>query len=255
MNLLGRLAQWLGIGSDRPPLTRSSEGIDFESLERCLKYRITNRTLFALALSHRSHLQSIGAGTLSSNERLEFLGDAILGLVVAEQLYHRYTDAAEGHLTKVRSCLVNRRSLSVYAHQLHLEDFMLMSAGAAGTGMRGIEKILADGFEAIVGAIYIDGGYDCAKRFIEEQIRVASARGTVQTTDENFKSQLLEYSQAEGLGIPRYTTINEEGPDHDRTFTVEVYLGEIPYGVGMGKNKKVAEQLAAEKALQKIQAL
>jgi len=255
MNLLGRLAQWLGFRGDLRPQKSSAERIDFGALERSLGYRINDRALFAQALSHRSHLQTIGADTLSSNERLEFLGDAILGLVVAERLYHQYTSSSEGHLTKIRSCLVNRKSLSVYARQIRLEEFMLMSTGAAGNDMRGIEKILADGFEAIVGAMYTDGGYEHTKRFIEKQIRIASDDGTVQTTDDNFKSQLLEFSQAEGLGIPRYITINEEGPDHDRTFTVEVYLGDAPYGVGMGKNKKDAEQLAAEKALQKIQTL
>lgn len=253
MNLLSRLANWLGIRSKLTSLKQPAGRIDFKELEQFLRSRINDRNLFAQALSHRSYLQSIGADTLASNERLEFLGDAVLGLVVGERLYRLYTTSAEGHLTRIRSCLVNRRSLSVYARQIHLEKFMLMSTGAAGTGMRGIEKILADGFEAIVGAIYIDGGYESAKRFIEEQIRIASEQGTVQTTDDNFKSQLLEFSQGEGLGIPRYLTLKEEGPDHDRTFTVEVYLGDAPYGVGMGKNKKDAEQLAAEKALQKIQ--
>jgi len=254
MHFLSRLAQWLGISSGRPSLKESPEKLDFSALEQVLRHKINDRPLFAQALSHRSYLQSLGTPGTLSNERLEFLGDAILNLVVAENLYHQYTTAPEGDLTKIRSRLVNHKSLSVYAHQLHLEEFMLMSTSTASIGMRGLEKILADGFEAIVGAIYLDGGYAQAEQFIEQQIHTASEKGTVQTTDDNFKSQLLEFSQAEGSGIPRYITIKEEGPDHDRTFTVEVYLGDIPYGVGMGKNKKDAEQLSAEKALQKIQA-
>ena len=116
-----------------------------------------------------------------------------------------------------------------------------------------MEKILSDAYEALVAAIYLDGGFKAAEQFVRRQMIAAVEQRLVITEDENFKSQLLEYSQAEGLNIPRYVTIKEEGPDHDRVFTVEVYVGDEPYGVGMGKNKKDAEQAAAEKALQKFQ--
>ena len=229
--------------------------IDYPKLERVLKYRIRSRALFSEALSHRSYLQHAGKESAVSNERLEFLGDAVLNLVVAEYLYRHYTTAQEGELTKMRSRLVNRKALSIFARELKLSDFILLSPSAALTASKGMETILSDAYESIIGAIYIDGGFQSAKQFIEGTVVTALNRGMVRTEDENFKSQLLEHSQAEGLGAPRYVTINEEGPDHDRTFTIEVFIGATSCGIGSGKNKKDAEQIAAEKALQQFNVL
>lgn len=252
MTMFRRLIEWFRHGG-----AGRSEGsipdIDFAGLEQTLRHPIKDRHLFFQALSHRSYLQMPGAEMGSSYERLEFLGDAILNLVVAEYLYHRHATAEEGVLTKIRSRLVNRKSLSVYSQQTRLEKFILMSSNAARLGPRGMEKILADAFEAVIAAVYLDGGFEAARQLIEREMNTAIHAGTVKMEDENFKSQLLEYSQAGGYGVPRYLTLKEEGPDHDRTFTIEVYLDNEPYGVGMGKNKKDAEQAAAEKALQKLQ--
>ena len=115
-----------------------------------------------------------------------------------------------------------------------------------------MQTILADAYEALIGAIYLDTGFDHARTFVEETIGRALERGIVIIEDENFKSQLLEHAQAGGLGVPRYSTITEVGPDHDRTFTVEVFIGKVSYGTGSGKNKKDAEQAAAEKALRQL---
>ena len=229
--------------------------VNFRKLERVLKYTIHNEQLFAEALSHRSYLQIAGNEETISNERLEFLGDAVLNLAVAEYLFHRHLTAPEGELTKVRSRLVNRKALSMYAHQIRLGGFLLMSPSAAQVAGKGMETILADAYEAVIGAIYLDGGFHHARNFVEQTILTALQNGTVKVEDENFKSQLLEYSQAGGLGAPRYVIVQEEGPDHDRTFTIEVYIGNISYGVGSGKNKKDAEQVAAEKALQQLNVL
>lgn len=231
---------------DQPPR------IDFPRLSRALHYSIRDTRLFAEALSHRSYVQLSGKEDSVSNERLEFLGDAVLNLVVAEYLYRRNTSAQEGDLTKSRSRLVNRKALSIYAREMKLSDFILISPSAALVPGKGMETILSDAYEAIIGAIYVDGGFDAAKRFVEETIVKAMGRGAVQTEDENFKSRLLELAQAGGRGAPRYTTIREEGPDHDRTFTVEVSIGSVSYGVGSGKNKKDAEQAAAEQALRQF---
>ena len=129
-----------------------------------------------------------------------------------------------------------------------------MSPSALQVPGRGMETILADAFEAVIGAIYLDGGYADSKRIVERTLRTAIERGLVKTEDENFKSKLLEEAQAGGFTAPRYATVSEEGPDHDRTFTVEVFIGNVFYGVGHGKNKKDAEQAAAEKALQNFTA-
>ena len=225
---------------------------DVNKLARKLSYTIRDPQLFRQALLHRSYLQVLDDDSASSNERLEFLGDSILNVVVSEYVYQEYPRAEEGELTKIRARMVNRKALAAYARQFDLWDFVLVSASAAQSAGRGSESILADAFEALIAALYLDGGYSVAQHFVREQIRTALQRGLVSTQDENFKSRLLEYSQANGLGVPRYTTLNEDGPDHDRTFTVEVQVGNRVCGVGRGKNKKDAEQAAAEQALESI---
>jgi ribonuclease-3 len=215
-------------------------------------YTITNQDIFVLALLHRSFLQRPGQPG-HSNERLEFLGDSILNLVVAEYLYHNFPLAEEGDLTKVRSRLVNRKALAAYAKEIHLMEFIFMSPSAAQSIGKGYDTIIADTYEAVIAAIYIDGGYSEAKRFVERQVLAAIKSGTVVTDDENYKSILLEYAQANGLGVPRYVITKEEGPDHDRTFTVEVVVNSARLGSGTGKNKKEAEQAAASRALEGIQ--
>lgn len=230
----------------------SDTPVDFRRLEHEIGYKIHNRIHFYRALLHRSYLQYARAKDLESNERLEFLGDSILNLVVGEYLYHIYPDAEEGELTKIRARLVNRKALALYARELKLWDFILMSSGTAQTLGKGSDSILADAYEAIIAAIYLDGGYQAAKRFVERQVLAAVRKGLLAEGDENYKSMLLEYSQAQGLGLPQYNVIKEEGPDHDRIFTVEVIVGNKPLGVGVGKNKKAAEQQAAAGALQKI---
>jgi ribonuclease-3 len=180
---------------------------------------------------------------------MEFLGDSVLNLIVGEVLYRRYPRSQEGDLTKLRSRLVNRKALASYARELGLSEFILMSPSAAHSGGKGQETITADTFEAIVAAIYLDRGFDAARRFVEQQITRAIESGTVAVHDENHKSLLLELAQSRGFGIPRYLIIREEGPDHDRTFTVEAMINGAPRGSGKGKNKKEAEQAAARAAL------
>ncbi|MFQ5797552.1 MAG: ribonuclease III [Bacteroidota bacterium] len=249
MRLLQRLYRRLRNPS-RP--TSPDMPVDFPRLEDQIGYRIRNRSHFYRALLHRSYLQYSQAKDLKSNERLEFLGDSILNLVVGEYLYHNFPDATEGELTKIRARLVNRKALAVYARDFNLWDFILMSSGTAQTLGKGSDSILADAYEAIIAAIYLDGGYQEAERFVERQVLAVVAKGLLDAGDENYKSTLLEYSQARGLGLPRYNLIKEEGPDHDRIFTVEVLVGNKSLGIGVGKNKKAAEQHAAARALQKI---
>jgi len=226
--------------------------IDFRKLEDVLRYSIKNKNLFREALSHRSYLQVSGDKYNVTNERLEFLGDSVLNLVIGEFLFRNLPDAEEGELTKLRARLVNRKALSIIANDLHLSDFLLMSPNAQQLSERGRETVLSDAFEAIIGAIYLDSSFQEAKKFIEQQMLSAIERKLIKLKDENYKSQLLEQSQSVGLGIPRYVTIDETGPDHDRTFTVEVFLGKNSYGIGIGKNKKDAEQAAAEQALKNL---
>jgi ribonuclease-3 len=225
---------------------------NIKKFQRLIGTPIRNQDVFVQALLHRSFLTRVQR-PIRSNERLEFLGDSILNLIVAEYLYHHYPDAEEGELTKVRSRLVNRKALAAYAKDIRLSDFILMSSSAAQSVGKGGDTILADTYEAVIAAVYLDGGYDAARRFVERQLLAAVRAGSVITADENYKSMLLEYAQSHGLGTPRYTITREEGPDHDRTFTVNVLLNNEPKGSGSGKNKKEAEQAAASRALETLE--
>jgi ribonuclease-3 len=223
--------------------------IDFKRFESVLQYRFRTKSLFLQAVLHRSYLQFAEVPEIHSNERLEFLGDSILNMVVAERLYRLYPDAEEGDLTIMRARLVNRKAVVYYAKKIHLRDFLLLSNSASQTAEKGADTILADAYEAVIGAVYLDGGLDEAKVFVERQLTSVLREGILHEADENYKSALLEYAQAKGRPLPHYTIMKEEGPDHDRTFTVEVSVGDGMSGVGMGKNKKEAEQAAAQHAL------
>lgn len=224
--------------------------ITFDSSEFTTRtgYHIRHEKYFIQAVIHRSYLQLCPPGFTQSNERMEFLGDSILNLIVTEYLYSAFPEAEEGELSRLRSRLVSRTTLAECARRLRLEDFLLMSPSAHQSIKTGGDSILVDAAEAFVAAIYLDGGYKAARTFIEDQIlkQFPMARMTI---DENFKSRLLEYSQGRGLGIPRYITVDEHGPDHHPVFTVEVQVSGIPVGTGQGGSKKAAEQLAAMNAL------
>lgn len=252
MELLDRFFRWISRSRNNHPLPPDSTGIDLHALESVLAYTISDPGYFAEALSHRSYLQVSGIEPTSSNERLEYLGDSVLNLAVAEYLFRKHVTSPEGDLTKMRSQLVNRKALAVYAREIELSRFMRMSPSALQIADKGMETILADAFEAIIGAIYIDGGFDQAKIFVERHVLSALDSGAIRIDGENFKSMLLEHTQARGLGSPRYNISHQEGPDHDRTFTVEVIVNNVAYGFGVGKNKKDAEQAAAEQAYRHI---
>lgn len=255
MSLFQRLFSWLTkeTGNGRPE--HSAPTFDVGALSRQLGCPITRPELFMEALTHRSHIQIPGNEHLMSNERLEFLGDSILNLIVAEDLFRRHSLAHEGDLTKIRSRLVNKKSLNAFARRLRLEDFIFMNLSTNTIGERGMENLLADAFEAIVAAIYLDAGFAQAKQFVERIVLTALEEGMINMSDENFKSQLLELAQSKGLGIPRYAVLSEVGPDHDRTFTVAVSIRGEQCGTGTGKNKKDAEQAAAAIALQSVHTL
>ena len=212
-------------------------------------YHVRHEKFFIQAIIHRSFLQLVPPGITQSNERMEFLGDSILNLIVAEHLYHTFPEAEEGELSKIRARVVSRTSLAECARRLRVEDFVLMSPSAHQSIRTGSESILVDAVEAFVAAIYLDGGYKAAKTFVEDQILKQFPTSRL-SLDENYKSRLLEYSQANGLGIPRYVTIGESGPDHSPVFTVEVQVNGIPVGAGSGGSKKTAEQAAACRAIE-----
>ncbi|HRK04230.1 MAG TPA: ribonuclease III [Chlorobiota bacterium] len=218
------------------------------SLEERLGITIHNAALFEQALTHRSYLQVTNTPDHRSNERLEFLGDAILGLVTAEYLFYNNKEVLEGELTKMRSWLVNKKSLAVCARKLRLDDALFISYSASQSLQKGSDGMLADALESIIAAVYLDRGFDEARTFIVDKLLpIMMEESLVQ--DSNFKSLLLEAAQARGLGTPRYVVAREAGPDHEKEFTIDVFVGEDCVGRGVGRNKKEAEQSAAEAGL------
>jgi ribonuclease-3 len=229
----------------------SEKRFDFVRFEQLIGHHPKNWSPFFESLLHRSYLQYLGPQS-KSNERLEFLGDAILNFLVADYLYRTYPQMEEGDLTKVRSRLVNRKSLALRAKELRLSDFLLLSPSALQSVDSGSDSILADAFESIIGALYVDGGLDAARGFVSRSLLSDTSILNSALTDDNYKSALLEYAQARSLGVPRYAIVREEGPDHDRRFTIEVFLGTESLGTGSGRSKKDAEQAAAARALESV---
>jgi ribonuclease-3 len=211
--------------------------------------------LLKLALTHRSYLSVTGQGPRESNERLEFLGDSVLGLVTSEFLYRLYPNEHEGHLTKIKSLLVSKAILSRRALAMGLGRFVLMSHSEVESGGRQRLSILADAFEGVLGAIYLDQGFESARQFIDRWLLRDSSAITSDERHVNYKSHLQEYVQSTYHTHPVYRIRSEYGPDHSKHFNVDVMVGRRVLGSGKGRNKKEAEQAAARGALDQAGAL
>lgn len=220
-----------------------------ERLEREIGYSFRDRDHLNRALKHRSVIASTGETRGDTNERLEFLGDAVLDLVIREELLERFPDAQEGQLTRLKSMQVSGRQLARVARGMELGAYLQMSSGEDRSGGRKRSSILEDALEALIGAIYLDGGLLPAKRFIDRFIATSIQPGDEPEHDRNHKSLLLEFVQSRGLGHPDYRVIDEDGPDHAKVFTVVVVVDGHPRGQGEGRSKKQAEQEAARQAL------
>ena len=211
--------------------------------------------LLKLALTHRSYLSVTGQGPRESNERLEFLGDSVLGLVTSEFLYRQHPNEHEGQLTKTKSLLVSKAILSRRALAMGLGRFVLMSHSEVESGGRQRLSILADAFEAVLGAVYLDQGFEAARQFIDRWLLRDSSAITSDKRHTNYKSHLQEYVQSTFHTHPVYRIRSEYGPDHSKHFNVEVMVGRRVLGSGKGRNKKEAEQAAARDALDQAGAL
>lgn len=239
-------------------LSKAVRKIDFDKFQESIHYKIIDKAYFINALTHRSFLKikkEPSKFDMISNERLEFLGDAVLDLIVAEFLYRNFPLNEEGDLTKFRSILVNKRFLAERAKNIRLQDYLLASNTALKSIDQGYDAILADAYEALIGAIFLDSGYENAKKFLNHEIFSKLDVKWLNQFDENYKSRFLEYAQAHTDFIPEYKVIKEEGPEHHKLFTVEVYLASHCLGIGKGKSKKQAEQEAAKNALQNLDAI
>lgn len=214
----------------------------------------TDPLILSRALTHRSYLNE-HPEALEDNERLEFLGDAVLDFVVGAWLYNRFPEMPEGNLTRLRSALVRTENLARFAVSINLGEVMLLGHGESDGGGRERPALLCATFEALIGAIYIDQGIDAVKDFIAPMLESATQLIINSNKDKDPKSTLQEWAQSQGLGTPYYRTVSSYGPDHAKSFEVEVRIGSTIYGSGIGQSKQSAAKLAAEKALKELNLL
>ena len=220
-----------------------------KSLEEKLGYTFQDKSLLENALTHSSCANE-SKGRLHSNERLEFLGDSILGMVVAEHLYRNHPDLPEGELTRTRAALVCEESLVEVAHDLGLGDYLKLGKGEEAGGGRTRPSIRADAVEAVLAAVYLDGGIGSARKIIQKYILSREIEGL--NSQRDYKTALQELIQRESGQSLKYRLTGSEGPDHDKRFFVEVDLNGQPVGAGKGRSKKEAEQMAAKAAIAKL---
>jgi ribonuclease-3 len=226
---------------------------DHQELQRTLGYSFRDPSLLELALTHPSVAHEQGA-PIQTNQRLEFLGDAVLQLVLTRELFEKFAAFGEGPLTKARAKLVNRRTLAEHGRQLGLGQSLLLSRGEELHGGRDRQSALADAFEALLGAIFLDSGFDQAREFIIRQFNSEFGQLTAIPTLENPKGELQELLQAVSAEAPQYQVVSATGPDHDRVFECTVLHGGVELARGQGKSKKAAESAAALAALEKLRA-
>lgn len=218
-----------------------------EQLEQALGIHFQDPALLNLALTHRSYIYETPGEGRSSNERLEFLGDSILAFVSTDFLYRTFPNLSEGELTDVRAFLVKMETLANFAHEIELGRYLLMGKGEQNSG--GSKRVLASAFEALLGAIYLDQGIEAVQRFLLRRIEALAHKVVKQRLFKDNKSLFQELAQANTGITPSYRLVSQEGPSHNREFTVEVMLGEEIAGRGHGRNKQTAEQEAAYFAL------
>ena len=245
----------------RALLGRLNEGVDahvarvetnYRLLESKLSYAFRDRTILEQALTHRSKAREDG-GYAEDNESLEFLGDAVLGFVIADRLYRDCPDYDEGQKSKLKAQLVSSVKLSEIGLELALGNYLLLGRGELKSGGRNKRSLLANAVEAVIAAVYLDGGYDASAKcilhlFSDEWLRLRRG-GTSVIGNEDFKSALQEWLQAKGRPLPVYRLANTSGPDHEKAFTIEVLVDGAVIAVGKGRNKKEAEQYGADRAL------
>jgi ribonuclease-3 len=219
------------------------------ALETAIGVQFSDRLLLERALAHRSWCAE--NGEVPSNERLEFLGDSVLGLVVTHHVFEHFPALPEGQLSEVRAGVVNARTLAEVASELQLGDHLLLGKGEDAAGGRTKQSILADALEAVIAAVYLDAGFDVAERFVLRVLGTRIDEAASGPGGRDFKTRLQELAAARGLGRPRYQ-VRDEGPDHAKTFFATVLLGTDAWGEGEGRSKKEAEQAAAWRAHERL---
>ncbi|MFH1687371.1 MAG: ribonuclease III [bacterium] len=234
------------------PKQQGPSRVDLDTVEGILGYRFHDRALLILSLTHRSFTR-FDPHHSPSNERLEYLGDSVLGLVVAEQLFRDHPQIHEGDLTKMKAKLVNETTLANVSREVDLHRHLRLSPEEDRAGGRERASIVSDGLESVIAAVYLDGGLESARDVILRLIYSRKKQILSDSSQRNYKGALLEMVQSWGEAMPRYDVLEESGPDHQKTFVVEVHVQGAALGQGTGNSKKEAEQHAAAQALAKIQ--
>ena len=233
-------------------------GTEFEPLERIIGYRFRDRGMLEHALTHRSRVHEDASGGVFDNESMEFLGDSVLGFVIADMLFREFPQHNEGQKSKLKASLVSSVSLAKLGDRLGLGQFLILGRGEEKTGGRRKHAIIADCYEALIAAIYLDGGIEPAEKFIAREfaalIKEARVTGAAASFTDDWKSALQEYLQSGGRGLPVYRLAGEVGPDHRKSFVVEVMVDGEPLAKAEGRSKKEAAQLAARAALERLSA-
>lgn len=226
-----------------------------EALEDVLGYRFSDPSLLDCALTHRSYANENPDLLKQDNERLEFLGDAVLTLCISDILMKKFPDFTEGDLSKIRSSIVNEKPLARLARELRLGDYLLLGRGEELSGGRLKSSLLANALEAIIAAIYCDTGFEGVCAFVGRRFPPLLDTGDIKILYRDYKTSLQEITQNRFRIIPRYSVLREFGPDHDKVFQIRVSVGDVVSAAGLGRNKKEAEQRAARKALEAIESL
>jgi len=233
-------------------------GSELEPLERRIGYRFKDRGMLEHALTHRSRVHEDASGGVFDNESMEFLGDSVLGFVIADMLFREFPQHNEGQKSKLKASLVSSVSLAKLGERLDLGEFLILGRGEEKTGGRRKHAIIADCYEALIAAIYLDGGVEPAQGFIEREFKalIAEARrtGAAAAFTDDWKSALQEWLQSRGRGLPSYRLAGELGPDHRKSFVVEVVVEGSAVATAEGRSKKEAAQAAARAALEKLSA-
>lgn len=246
--MLGHWLEILSPGRDKGILTQDRLTL-LEELERSIEYTFRKKELLNRALSHRSYTHENGKGNAGSYERLEFLGDAVVGMIVSEELFRSNPDLMEGDLTKIKSSLVSRSSLARCSEKLKLEKYLLFTGGAELMEGKSKTTILADSFEALTGAIYLDGTIEDVRRFLVRVLMISKDSITREQILHSTKSILLQLSQERFRTQPIYKVVKTSGPEHNKVFTCEVCVAGKWIAEGSGSSKKEAEKVAALNAL------
>jgi len=228
---------------------------NLKTLEDKISYSFKNKDLLLTALKHRSFISQNIQDRIDSNERLEFLGDSVLNFVVVKNLYKSYQDLDEGELSKMKSVIVSGENLSLIAREMNLGEHILLSEYEERAGGRDKSSILEDTFEAIIGAVYLDSGILKSEKIIKAMVLENIQKALENTLTRNYKSELLELVQAKGLEPPTYEVISEEGPEHEKIFTVKAIVDGKEISQGSSTSKKRAEQEASRRALENMDLL